>query len=901
MNSTVQVVFAIVREIDEMAADTHIVETFDEALHHLAGDARQTIGAHQSTISYLPNGDFHDAIHAHSFSRKYGKYNTTDVMPREEGIWGAIVEQKIPMRMTHEALLAHPRWEAISNPKDKCSLGYPPLRNWLAVPVLRRDGEIIGVIQLRDKYKGDFTEQNQALLSRLSNVISAIFDIQYSNNREPEQRGFKDTVASTASNSRLHDEIRETQEALEQQIWEAREGVRERTIIAEIGRIISSSLEIDQVYEQFAKQVQLLIPFDRISINSFDFDSYTFQTTYIMGLDVPERIKNVTLSLGESISEQVIRTRSEILIEAENETEIVDRYPTLLPSFRAGLRSFLAVPLIYKDEVVGALHLRSCAPKAYLDYHRALAGQIGNQIAGAIASAQLFREFTKAQDSLIQAERNYRNLSESSSDSIIVLKEGKTVYRNRIYQGLMGFSIEETADQRFLDTVAPEDREQVGDYYQRLLRGEDVPDQYEVRLLTREKRLVVMEVKPTIIEYEGQPATMVTMRDITQRRLIEEQLLQSQKMEVVGQLAGGIAHDFNNLLTGILGFSQMGDRSLPEDRMRDYFRQIGRAAERAASLTRQLLAFSRRDIVQLRILDLNVTIVEMDKMLRRLIGEDINMVTLPAPNLGTVKVDPGQIEQVLINMVVNAKDAIAVHGTLTIETANVTIGSDYLRRRPEASAGDYVMLGVNDTGIGMSEEVRTRIFEPFFTTKEVGKGTGLGLSTCYGIVEQSGGFITVDSELGKGTTFKVCLPRAEEEVGLPAALENSGQLPMGTETVLVVEDEPVVREVAATILKEQGYCVLKADNGSEALVVAQNADVEIDLLMTDVVMPVMGGRQLAEKFKELHPKIKVLFVSGHTDDALFRYGVLNEDTEFMQKPFTHAVLARRVRNVIDGI
>ena len=391
--------------------------------------------------------------------------------------------------------------------------------------------------------------------------------------------------------------------------------------------------------------------------------------------------------------------------------------------------------------------------------------------------------------------------------------------------------------------------------------------------------------------------------EAAEREQLEEQLLQAQKMESMGRLAGGVAHDFNNLLTPILGYAELGLRSVsPEDEaVHTSLTEIEKAAERASHVSRQMLAFSRHQIIDPRVVSLSHLIMEVDRLLRRLVSEDIELVTLPAPDLWSVEVDPGQFEQVLVNLVVNARDAMPDGGHLRIETENVTLDDEYTSRRPEVVAGDYVMVALTDTGVGMTEDVIHRIFEPFFTTKEVGRGTGLGLSTCYGIVAQSGGHIAVDSAPGRGTTFKVYLPRSMEAAVVRAPHREPDDLPVGTETVLAVEDEPSVLEYAARVLRQQGYKVLEAANGEEALSVArEHADEEIHLLLTDIVMPLMGGRELAERIRDEHPETRVLLTSGYTGETTGNRGLLDSDAAFMEKPFTPTMLARKVREVLEA-
>ena len=389
------------------------------------------------------------------------------------------------------------------------------------------------------------------------------------------------------------------------------------------------------------------------------------------------------------------------------------------------------------------------------------------------------------------------------------------------------------------------------------------------------------------------------VRDVTEQRRLQQQLVQSQKMEAVGRLAGGVAHDFNNLLTVILSYSDL----LLEDRPRDApdredIEQIRKAAVGASALTRQLLAFSRQQVLEPRVLDVNTVVASTEKLLTRLLGEDISLTTSLAPGLGAVKVDPGQLEQIIMNLAVNARDAMPRGGRLSIETGNVEMDESYVRGHPVAHPGPYVMLAVSDTGIGMDAVTQARIFEPFFTTKEAGKGTGLGLATVYGIVKQSGGFIWVYSEPGHGTSFKIYLPRVDEPVSRASAA--APELVGGSETVLVVEDVAAVRAVARQMLERHGYTVLEAPDGETALRLAGKHQGPIRLLLTDVVMPEVSGRQLADQLLELRPDMKVLFMSGYTDDAIVRHGVLQEGIAYLQKPFTPETLARKVRAVLDG-
>jgi PAS domain S-box-containing protein len=389
------------------------------------------------------------------------------------------------------------------------------------------------------------------------------------------------------------------------------------------------------------------------------------------------------------------------------------------------------------------------------------------------------------------------------------------------------------------------------------------------------------------------------LQDITERRRIDEQLRQSQKMEAVGRLAGGIAHDFNNLLTVINGYGELVLHQLPaDDPSHEPVRQMVAAGGRAAKLTSQLLAFSRKAILAPRILDLHHVVADMEGMLRRLIGEDIELTTSTAPGAGVVRADPGHVEQIILNLVINARDAMPQGGKLTIEVNSVELDQTYARTQPDALPGHYVRLAVTDTGIGMDKATQARIFEPFFSRKG-DKGTGLGLATVYGAVRQNGGHITVYSEPGRGASFKVYLPRLHEEARQDSGALRRLALPRGTETILLAEDEHAVRDLAGRILSQCGYNVLAAADGGEAMQLAQRYTGHIDLLLTDVVMPKLGGRELADQLGKLHPHLRVVFLSGYTDDAVIRHGILERDVPFVQKPFTPLALAQRVREALD--
>jgi len=516
-----------------------------------------------------------------------------------------------------------------------------------------------------------------------------------------------------------------------------------------------------------------------------------------------------------------------------------------------------------------------------------------------------FRDVTErrtAEAALRESEERYRTLVEGVRDIIFALSpEGTIASLNPAFETITGWRREQWVGQPFEGLVHPEDLPLALELLGRVVRGELRPaSQFRVRTAKGDFRVGEFSATPQL--REGRLVGILGIgRDVTERVQLEQQLRQAQKMEAVGRLAGGIAHDFNNILTAITGYADLllEDLGATDPRRQDAD-EIHKAADRAAGLTRQLLAFSRQQVLQPTVLEVNTLVGDLEKMLRRLLGEDVALSTRLAPTTGRVKADPGQLEQVIMNLAVNARDAMPNGGKLTLETANVDLDDAYAADHYPARAGPFVMLAVSDTGTGMSEETQAHMFEPFFTTKEKGKGTGLGLATVYGIIKQSGGFIWVYSEVGHGTTFKLYLPRVEE---LAERASEPAQLPArparGTETVLVVEDEAPVRSVARQVLERHGYTVLEAPSAEAALDLAARYSGAIHLLLTDVVMPGLNGRELASRLADLRPDARVIFMSGYTDEAVTRHGVLEPGSAYVQKPFTPDAIVRRVREVLD--
>jgi PAS domain S-box-containing protein len=532
------------------------------------------------------------------------------------------------------------------------------------------------------------------------------------------------------------------------------------------------------------------------------------------------------------------------------------------------------------------------------------------KITGVLGIARDISDRKKAEEEIRQSQQKLKIHFDHTPLAVVEWSpDFRVVEWNPSAERIFGYTREESMGQHGHFIVPLQDRELVDQGWADLIKPHEAAEstaRYSFvhnSNVTKSGRLISCEWYNTpLVDDNGKVLGVASLaHDVTERVTLEESLRQSQKMEAVGRLAGGVAHDFNNLLTVILGYSQiLADGAQAGSRLAESTAQIKTAAEKAAGITRQLLAFSRKQVLAPRVMNLNEIVMSLDSLLRRLIGEDIEVLTATANDLGSVKADPSQIEQVIMNLALNSRDAMPQGGKLTLETANATLDEAYARDRQPVLPGRYVMLAVSDTGEGMEVETQLRIFEPFYTTKDVGKGTGLGLSMVYGIVKQSGGYIWVYSEPGRGTTFKIYLPRVDEPAAADGFDAVSGNVQRGTETVLLVEDDPQLRQLSSSVLAHCGYNVLVANGPEEGLAICRAHQKEIRLLVTDVVMPKMNGRQLAEQVSKIAPDIRVLYISGYTNNAIVHYGVLDPGLWFLPKPFTLSALVSKVREILDA-
>ncbi|MFZ1061728.1 MAG: GAF domain-containing protein [Candidatus Rokuibacteriota bacterium] len=732
-----------------------------------------------------------------------------------------------------------------------------PDRATLAVPLLVHD-KVIGALSVRDQTGRVFNDEEVRLAEAFANQ-----------------------AAIAMQNARLFEEAERRRKAAE--------------ALAEVGRLLAQSLDVREVGQRIVDSVRRLFGVDysilsRLEEGSGDLvivaSSGESSVPLPPGLVFPRGTAAIGLAVreGRSVASPDVLSDPRITLKPEIRGRIE----------QAGYGAVLAVPLLVQDRAIGALGLGDRKGRVFTDEEARLAQAFADRAAWALESARLYKEVRDARDFL-------QSITESSIDAIFTADvHGRMTYFSPGATEIFGYQPEEGLGRPVADFYRG-GLEEARTVMERVRVAGRIRN-YETAFRAKDGRWVEVNASFSLLRDPsgGIVGTVGVVKDITEQKRLEENLRQSQKMEAVGRLAGGIAHDFNNLMTIITGRAEMLlGRLRPDDPLHRDIELFRKTSARAAAVTRQLLAFSRKQVLQPKVLDLNAVVAGMDSMLRRLIGEDIDLVTALEPALWHVRADPGQLEQVILNLVVNARDAMPNGGKLTVETGNVELDEGYASRHVAVKPGSFVLLAVSDTGMGMDQATRSRMFEPFFTTKEQGEGTGLGLATVYGIVKQSGGSIWCYSEPGQGTAFKIYLPRVDEAVESLEPAPPAAAPQRGSETVLLVEDEDELRSVAREMLEMYGYTVLEADHPDEALLKAERHSGPIHVLVTDVVMPKMSGRDLARRLVPLRPEMRVLYISGYTDEAIVHHGVLDSGTAFLEKPFNPDELARKVREVLD--
>ncbi|MGH7268172.1 MAG: GAF domain-containing protein, partial [Candidatus Rokuibacteriota bacterium] len=779
----------------------------------------------------------------------------------------------------------------------------------LLVAPLKTEGETIGVLVIADRTGRTFTDGEIGFL-----------------------RAVADQAALALQNARSHEAA-------------VRRG-QELAALLRAARTVMAGLDLDTTLQRIVEEAARIAGTPHVKLLLVEAAAGELRVGAIAGSPVPPDFR---VPMGTSYSGTVASTGRPLYV-ADTQND-----PDNLLAARdreQGIRTYLGLPVRFGDEVLGVLTFNTTQPYEYGGGELAYLASFADQVALAVRNARLLQEARVRQARLEALLEISRELSRIQSveplldriaeacgqllgtesvgfrllegDELVVsgaagnARETMVTPRLTVGRSLSGLVAQTgeplvVADLDHDPRVLPEHRAAVAKAGHRAWLG--VPVKAGDRILgvlsvrtprpagfsTEDVRLAGAFASQAATALENARLYQQSQRAYEELARAQDQLVQAEKMQAVGRLAGGVAHDFNNLLTVIIGRSQMLLRRLPpNDPLRRYAVLIHQTGERAAALTQQLLAFSRRQVLQPSVLDLNDVVAGMDKMLRRLIGEDLELVTQLGIGLGRIKADQAQLEQVLMNLVVNARDAMPRGGRLIIATGNVEVDADALRSRPAAAPGRYVSLAVTDTGTGMDAETRARVFEPFFTTKGPGKGTGLGLATVFGVVRQSDGYVWVESEPGRGSTFTIHLPRVDEPVDVARPAVGGQRVARGSETVLLVEDEGELRDLTGEILEALGYRILKAGDGKEALAVAARHAGRIELLLTDVVMPQMSGRELASRLAESQPDVRILYMSGYTDEAISHHGVLDPGTALLQKPFSAEALARKIREVLDG-
>jgi PAS domain S-box-containing protein len=773
--------------------------------------------------------------------------------------------------ITTPDVLADPRMETSADLRRH--LEQAPDRAILAVPLLTQD-RLIGVLAVR-------------------NATGSVFDARAVQMAE----ALADQAALTLENARLFADEEHRR--------------REAEILAELARTVGGTLDLETVLRRVTEAAQGLCRSEGA----------------VIGLRVPGsdavRLRYWTAAWYGTLADTCVEPGwglgGLVLVERRpmrtsdylRDPRIGDHYQQRIR--RLGIHAQMAVPVLIEDRVEGLLYVDNRAARAFTDQDEAILARLAAQAALAIRNAQLFADEQVARGTaerlvraLRESQERFQFVSRATNDAVWdwdLVSDG--LGWNEGVQTLFGYTEEQIGPDItwWYELVHPEDRERVvTDIHAAIERGDESwSAEYRCRRADG-SYAQVYDRGYVLRDADGRGTRMIgAMMDVTQRKQLEDELRQAQKMEAVGRLAGGVAHDFNNLLTVITGRSAiLLGRLKADDPLRRNVEQIQKTADRAAGLTRQLLAFSRKQVLQRKDLDLNDMVEEVSAMLRRLIGEDVELLLTLGPRTGHVNADPGQLEQVLMNLAVNSRDAMPRGGTLGVETDCVQVEAAPPDRPEALPPGPYALLRVMDTGVGMDAATQARIFEPFFTTKEPGKGTGLGLSMVHGVVRQHGGAIQVRSVMGGGTTFEIYLPQVTSPVE-PARIEEAtaGRETPGRETILLAEDEDDVRALTREVLERQGYRVLEASDGLQALQRYEAEGDQIDLVLSDVVMPRMSGRELVDRVRAIRPDMRVLYISGYTEDAIVRHGVRDASTVLLGKPFAPADLLAKIREVLD--
>lgn len=771
-----------------------------------------------------------------------------------------VIESRQPLVIanTHQ----EPRWVV----QDQTAW----VRSHAVVPIVLGDS-VLGILRLDANTTNAFSSQDVVRLQPLTNA-----------------------AAIAMENARLYDQAQQEIAERRQVEQDVRRRNRELALLNQIIAASAASVEITAILNVTCKELAHAFEMSEVgaALANVEDRSLTFVAEH-QTASLPSLIGQ-TLSpngLKYDLVRALFDHKTPIAINdvtADSRLNAPDS-----PISTRGIKAMLLLPLVFENKVVGALQLAMLQPYNFSSQEINLALRVADQVAGVLVRTQL--------------EQEHRRLSEAieqSAESVVITDpQGRLQYVNPTFERVTGYARQEVIGNNlgFLNS-GKHNKEFYRELWQTISSG----NVWHGRFTNKRKDGKLYVDEATISPVRSEQGTIVgyvgVQRDVTRELQLEEQYLQAQKMEAVGLLAGGVAHDFNNLLTVINGFAEMIQYEIPPENLhlQKLASRVRYSGARAAALVRQLLAFSRKEFVEPKTLNLNKIVSDTGKMLERLLEENIVLITNLSPNLWSVKADPNQIEQIIMNLTVNARDAMPSGGLLTIDTQNQDLSDTYAAHNEQVKPGRYVQLMVTDTGTGMTKEVQDRIFEPFFTTKESGKGTGLGMATIAGIVKQYEGHILVYSEPGNGSTFRILIPAIESGSIDASSVRESDAIPTGTETILVVEDEATVRDLAVYMLKRQGYNVLQAANGEDALKLALDYTDRISLLLTDTVMPKMSGNVLAEKFQTSFPDTKILFTSGYTDKQFFQSGVRRAGIDFIPKPFSAAELARKVRVVLDS-